>query len=74
MDECELAQMAIDTEDKRASTLGSGLECLTVLPAPDDDVDALDRSQVAGFYAMSSDEPGAPSTGAVASGFFLFLD
>lgn len=45
--------MAIDTADKRASTIGSGLEFLTVFPEPDSDIDELDRPQAAGFYAMA---------------------
>lgn len=43
--------MAIDTADKRASTIGSSLDFLAVLPIPDGlALDAGDRAQVAALY------------------------
>ena len=43
--------MAIDTEAKRRSVLGSFMVALTVLPVPDSTVGTQDRPHVDGIYA-----------------------
>jgi hypothetical protein len=46
--------MAVDTKDKRASAIGCGLLCLTLLPVADGAVSALDRHQAASVYRLQS--------------------
>lgn len=45
--------MAVDTQNKRRSVLASDIETLSILPVPDDSVDAIDRPAVIGFFARN---------------------
>ena len=50
--------MALDTANKRGSSIGGGLDFLAVLPAPDVGAEtASDRAQTAALYAMGADAP-----------------
>ena len=43
--------MAVDTENKRVSTVAMGLAFLMIGPLPDGTIDAADRVHTAGFYS-----------------------
>lgn len=53
--------MAIDTRDKRASTVAGLLSILAVAAVPNGDIDAGDRQQITGVYrGIAAGEPFVP--------------
>jgi hypothetical protein len=60
--------MAIDTAAKRSAALQAGLTPGGVLPTPDGSIDAADRAQLAGVYAVDAE---GQITGAAITGICL---